>query len=202
MKSKNNLRNGSITFATTAAIIIILAIIGLGYFIIKKQPTVVGNESETNITNQIPDEEKLEDKTINNIKEDIIQKETDKTVKYTGAILGGTSSPLLDFNKADYDLALKSDKLIVLYFYANWCPICRKEFPEMQTAFNQLTTDGTIGFRINYKDNQTDNDEVNLAREFAVTYQHTKIFLKNGQKILKSLESWDKNRYLNEIENN
>ena len=120
-------------------------------------------------------------------------------MKYTGTALAGKSAPLLDFKKADYDTALKSDKLIILYFYANWCPLCKIEFPNAQTAFNELTTDKVIGFRVNYNDDQTDADEVALARQFGVAYQHTKVFVKNGQKILKSPESWDDKRYDIEI---
>ena len=122
-------------------------------------------------------------------------------MKYNGAVLAGKSAPLLDFNKVDYEEALKTDKLIVLYFYANWCPTCRVEFPIVQNAFNELKTEDVIGFRVNYNDNQTDNDERNLARQFGVAYQHTKVFVKNGERILKSPESWNKNRYLSEINN-
>ena len=119
--------------------------------------------------------------------------------KYSGAVLAGKSAPLLDFKKADYDTALRSGKLIVLYFYANWCPICKVEFPNAQAAFNELTTDKVVGFRVNYKDNQTDSDEEALAREFGVPYQHTKVFLKNGSQVLKAPDSWDTARYLGEI---
>ena len=48
-------------------------------------------------------------------------------MKYSGGVLAGKAAPLLDFVKADYDAAVKSDKLVVLYFYANWCPICKEE---------------------------------------------------------------------------
>lgn len=118
---------------------------------------------------------------------------------YSGAVLAGTFAPLLDFTKVDYDAAVKTDKLVVLYFYANWCPICKAEFPVMQQVFNELSTDTVIGFRVNYNDDQTDNDEKDLARAFGVAYQHTKVFVKNGERILKSPEGWDDKRYDMEI---
>jgi len=129
------------------------------------------------------------------------EKKTDGAMmnKDTGKVLAGKSAPLLDFTKADYDTAVKLDKLIVLYFYANWCPICKVEFPLAQAAFNELTIDKVVGFRVNYKDSDTDADEVALARQFGVAYQHTKVFLKNGKQILKAPDSWDKTRYLTEI---
>ena len=120
-------------------------------------------------------------------------------IKFSGTVLAGTSAQLLDFNKADYDKAIASDKVVALYFYADWCPICKKEFPKMEAAFNELTTDKVVGFRVNYNDSDTDMDEENLARQFGVAYQHTKVFLKNGVRILKSPDTWDKNRYLSEI---
>lgn len=134
--------------------------------------------------------------------DDMMEKKGDDMMsgeKYFGAVLAGSSAPLLDFKKADYDAALKTNKLIVLYFYANWCPICKAEFPIMQTVFNELVTDYVIGFRVNYNDDQTDDDEKNLAREFGVAYQHTKVLVKNGRRILKSPEGWDDKRYNTEI---
>jgi len=126
---------------------------------------------------------------------------TMEDVSFDGVLIAGDKdrSPLIDFNKTDYDKAVASDKLVVLYFYANWCPVCKAEFPKMQEVFDGLDTDRVVGFRVNYNDNQTDKDEETLARKFGVAYQHTKVFVKDGERILKSPEGWEKSRYIEEI---
>jgi len=118
---------------------------------------------------------------------------------YSGKILAGSSAPLIDFNKADYDKALQSGNVVFLYFYATWCPICRAELPHLYGAFNELNTDKIIGFRVNFNDGDTDADERALAQQFQVPYQHTKVFVKDGKSIGKFPDSWDKVRYLSEI---
>ena len=125
---------------------------------------------------------------------------SDTMMKYSGAVLAGTLAPVLDFNKTDYDAAIASDKLVVLYFYANWCPICKEETKNsLYPAFSELTTDRVVGIRVNYKDSDTDKDEEALARQYGIAYQHTKVFVKNGKQVLKAPDSWDKARYLTEI---
>lgn len=120
--------------------------------------------------------------------------------KYTGTVLAGKSAPLLDHTKEDYDAAIKTDKLVVLYFYANWCPACKEEVTDaLYPAFNELASDNVIGIRINYKDSDTDSDEKALAVKYGIPYQHTKVLLRNGKQILKASDSWDKARYLEEI---
>ena len=69
----------------------------------------------------------------------------------------------------------------------------------MYDAFDELTTDKVIGLRVNYKDGDTDDFEKQLAKQYGITYQHTKVFLKNGQQVLKSLEEWNTEKYLEEI---
>lgn len=156
-------------------------------------------EKEKDATMEKESGEMMKDDSMMEKDEGAMMDKGETMMKYSGTVLAGKSAPLLDFAKADYDAAIKTDKLVVLYFYANWCPICKAEFPIMQKIFNGLSTDKVIGFRVNYNDNQTDNDEKGLAREFGVAYQHTKVFVKNGQRILKSPEGWDEKRYDTEI---
>ena len=120
---------------------------------------------------------------------------------FTGTVLAGSplDSPLLDFNPVDYNRALETNRLIVLYFYANWCPICREEIPHLYGAFESLTDDDVVGFRVNFNDNETDDFERELARQFGVSYQHTKVFIKDKQRVLKAPDSWQESRYIQEI---
>ena len=125
--------------------------------------------------------------------------EEQQSMEYSGKVLAGTKAKLLEFNKADFDKAIDKGGVTVLYFYANWCPICKKEFPEMQAAFNSFNEERVIGFRVNFKDSETSAEEESLAREFGVPYQHTKIFVKGGKQTLKAPDGWTKDRYIAEI---
>lgn len=126
--------------------------------------------------------------------------EIEPAPEFRGAVLAGNLSKLFDFNEDDYSAALRTNKLVVLYFYANWCPICQKELLHLYGAFNELNTSEVIGFRVNFNDSDTDSEEKNLTREFGVAYQHTKVFIKNGQRILRSPESWQKEDYIQKMQ--
>ena len=135
-----------------------------------------------------------------NLKTNQIGSEQGKRVEgYSGRVLAGSASPYIEFNKSDYDKALSSGKVVFLDFYANWCPICRDEAPNLKAGFDSLTTDKVVGFRVNYNDSETDEDEKKLAQKFGITYQHTKVILKEGKEVSKSLESWDKEAFLKTI---
>lgn len=118
---------------------------------------------------------------------------------FNGDILAGETSPYLEFNQADYDRAVAEDKVIFLDFYANWCPICRAEAPDIEEGFNGLTSSDVVGFRVNYNDTETDAAEEALAEQYGITYQHTKVIIKNDQVITKSQDTWDTATFNTEI---
>ncbi len=146
-------------------------------------------------------------------KDDVVMKEGETSMThgdeepivgmFSGDRLAGSPEiPLLEYNDEDYQAALASDKLIALFFYANWCPSCRVEFPRMEQAFDGFTDENVVGFRVNFKDNATSDSERDLAREHGVGYQHTKVFIKDGERVLKSPETWSTEKYVSEITSN
>lgn|SRR3989344_1759231 len=122
-----------------------------------------------------------------------------KSSGYAGTKLAGSTSPYYEFAQGDYETALRENKIILLNFYANWCPLCKAEEPDVLAAFNELKNPNIVGFRVNYKDSDTDEVESSLAREFGIPYQHTKVIIQNGEQVLKAPDTWDKQRYLTEL---
>ncbi len=196
-----NAQKGFTMPVVIAIVAVVLVLGGVTYYVNQSRVAKDKMEQEKVMMEKEAMEKKEKDVMIEKKDEGVMMGKEDGAMmtKYMGTVLAGKSAPLLDFTKADYDAAVKSDKLVVLYFYANWCPICKAEFPVMQKVFDELSTDKAIGFRVNYNDSDTDSNEKPLASQFGVAYQHTKVFLKNGQRILKSPETWDKNRYAQEI---
>lgn len=165
-------------------LVVVIAVLGVGLYILKGQ-----KPKET----AIPTDATVK-KNVDMIgEENVLMKENGNRV------FAGRSSPYIEFNKADYEKALAENKIVFLDFYANWCPICRGEAPDIVAGFNELTTNQVVGFRVNYNDSETDEDEKALAKEFDIPYQHHKVILKNGQKVLKDGEVWDRQRFLEEI---
>lgn len=113
------------------------------------------------------------------------------TQAFQGNVIAGTTAQYIEFNTADYELAKSQGNIILLDFYANWCPICRAEEPEIKAGFDALTAENVVGFRVNYNDDETDDAEEALAEEYGITYQHTKVIIKNGAVLLKTQEQWD-----------
>lgn len=212
-KADSNSQKGFVTPVIITIVTVMLVLGGIVYYVSQSQTQKdkmaeekammereAMEQKEKDAMMEKKDGEMMQDDLMMKKDEGVMMDKGETMMKYSGAVLAGKSAPLLDFTKTDYDAARKTDKLVVLYFYANWCPICKAEVSNaLYPAFNELTTDKVVGFRVSYNDNETNADEKNLAKEFGVAYQHTKVFVKNDQRILKSPEGWDEKRYDIEI---
>lgn len=83
---------------------------------------------------------------------------------YSDEIDIGYKAP--DFELADLDgnkVALKDfqDKVIALFFWATWCPYCRKEVPKLVKLNQEFNDKGLVILAIDY------NENVNKLKQFA-----------------------------------
>ncbi len=111
-------------------------------------------------------------------------------------------SGYLPFTSEKFNQAKREGKVIFLEFYANWCPTCASQKPALEQAFNELKTSNpnVVGFQVNYKDSETDETEVLLAKDYGISYQHTHVILTStGQVALKSNEMWSKSQVIDQV---
>lgn len=122
-----------------------------------------------------------------------MQKET----SYSGKVIAGTTTKYIRYNQADHDKALAEGKVIYFYFYANWCPICAKERPNILAAFDEMNYPNVVGFEVHFNDNEVTPDDENIARKFGISYQHSTIIHvvgvdKSGKEAFRSLQPMSK----------
>lgn len=133
--------------------------------------------------------------------QDITQDPSEQTVEgYQSKLIAGSTTPYLRYNKEDYDKALAEEKVIYLYFYATWCPICKAERPSIFAAFDEMNYNNVIGFEVHYNDGETTQEDEDIAKDFGVAYQHTTVILdKNGNEVYRSLSKITKDKIIEEI---
>lgn len=73
------------------------------------------------------------------------------------------------YSQKEFDRVF-TERPIVLYFWASWCPICRAEEPKIQALIERSEL-AVTGFRVNF------DTETALKEKYRVPYQHTTIIL-------------------------
>ena len=104
------------------------------------------------------------------------------------------------FTVERFEQAKGEGKVILLEFYANWCPICQRQKPGLEQAFVELNNSNIAGFQVNYNDSETDESEKALARKFGVAYQHTHVVIDSSETVLlKELAEWSKEETISKL---
>jgi len=89
----------------------------------------------------------------------------------------------VEYSKAVLDKTVKNRR--VLFFYASWCPICRPADANFKANANKIPEDVML-IRVNYNDPDTDQEEKDLAKKYAITYQHTFVQIDaRGKEVIK-----------------
>lgn len=114
-------------------------------------------------------------------------------------LIAGTVSKYFEWDKNRFEQAIKGRKTIYLEFSANWCNTCKAQNEHLKAGFGELNNPDIVGFKIHYKDDQTTQEMEEMARQYGIAYQHTKVILKNGKVVLKSPEAWEHTRFLDEM---
>lgn len=94
-------------------------------------------------------------------------------MEQAGSPTGGEvkiGSRYVPYSRAVFEGAVSGRR--VLYFYANWCPICRPADQNLRENESKISRDVTV-IRVNYNDPDTDQEEKDLAKKYGVVYQHT-----------------------------
>jgi thioredoxin 1 len=76
------------------------------------------------------------------------------------------------YNEAAFKEATAAGRTILLDFHADWCPVCRKQGPLLQSLVQEDKLKDVAAFKVNY------DQEKALKQEFKVTSQSTLIVLK------------------------
>lgn len=126
-----------------------------------------------------------------------MEKEMVETMEF--GLIAGDISKYYNWDKTKFEQAVKDGKTIYLEFTANWCPVCQNQEPHLKAAFEELDNPDVVGFEIHYKDDETTPEHQSLAQQYQIAYQHSKIVIKNGEIVLKSPESWNKAKFLEEM---
>jgi hypothetical protein len=152
--------------------------------------------SANNNINTVP----LADNNTNNNGNNTVSTETASTVQtisnvittgYNGKILAGNKSSYIEFNTQDYEKATADGKVILLYFYSDVGPLSQAEEYKIFRAFDEMGSSQMIGFKVHFGDSETTDAEKQLASSLDVTQARTKVILKNGKVMQKSIDSWE-----------
>ena len=78
-----------------------------------------------------------------------------------------------DFRLVDTDSTYRQlsdfkSKIIMIHFWADWCPHCRQEFPELQKVYDELKSKGFLIVGIN--SGQSFDHAIGIQQEFNLTF--------------------------------
>jgi peroxiredoxin len=75
---------------------------------------------------------------------------------------------LMDMDSTRRQLTDFKGKIVMLHFWADWCPHCRQEFPELEGAYQDLKEQGLVIVGIN--SGQTFDHVIGIQQEFNLTF--------------------------------
>ena len=109
-------------------------------------------------------------------------------------------------NKQTIEQHTKKGKVVMLYFWADWCPTCKKEFPETESYYQKLQKDGLEILAINVKQPKEASEKFKeqfgatfpmlidadgkISDLYQVTELPTNFFIDEEGKIIRKIVGW------------
>ena len=90
------------------------------------------------------------------------------------------------YEAAAFTEAKAAGKTVLLDFHADWCPVCRKQGPVIESLVREDGFKNIVAFKVNY------DDEPALKKQLKVTSQSTLIVFKGGQEVSRATGVVDK----------
>jgi thiol-disulfide isomerase/thioredoxin len=103
-------------------------------------------------------------------------------------IAGAMAGEMKSYSEAAFSEAKAGGKTVLLDFHADWCPVCQKQGPLLQSLLQEDKFKGIVAFKANY-DNETE-----LKKQFKVTNQSTLIVFKGEKAVSRATWVSDKEK--------
>lgn len=191
-------------------VIIILLIVVIGvkvnknnsYNEVKSTDNIVKENTVQNLTNNIKENNKFNNEAIENTKDNTINNEQnttnmveENTVLENEISNDQTENKILDVTYETFEEeVIKSDKIVIVDFWASWCSYCLKLSPILEEIANE--NDDIVIRKVNV------DEEVKLAGRYHITSLPTMMIFKDGkeQKMIIGYNSKQKIlQYINSI---
>jgi len=98
------------------------------------------------------------------------------------------------YNEAAFTEAKAAGKTVLLDFHADWCPVCRKQGPVLESLVQEDKLKDIAAFKVNY------DHETGLKKQLKVTSQSTLIVFKGEQAVSRAVGVTDKDKIRSLIE--
>lgn len=146
--------------------LLVLAVGGIGVYALMNRNVTMTKSDSTEKSETMVKDDKAE-----MIKTDEVAMQKDKpTVANPNETMMKKEGRYVPFSPEALTSSTNSRR--ILFFFANWCPICKPADASFTKNVAEIPADVTL-IRVNYNDTETDQTEKELAKKYGITYQHT-----------------------------
>jgi thiol-disulfide isomerase/thioredoxin len=104
------------------------------------------------------------------------------------------------YKKEAFNESLKSDKVAMLFFGANWCSTCALEYGSYtQMAGDYSGNKDLIIYYVHIEDDQISEEDKEVANAHNIISRSSKVLFYNGKKVISTASPWTSQKLIAEI---